>query len=90
MLRESFTDAYFPRRLAGVSFSLDQIRAACDPFGDAVLPAAHFGRAREELAQIESICEENKTAKERVRAVWAIVKAVKSDGGRNAERGEPR
>jgi hypothetical protein len=51
MLRESLTDAYFQRRLSGLSFSADDFRKACDVFGDVIVAKPDTMRADGELAR---------------------------------------
>lgn len=80
MLRASLTDIYFPRRVTGLAFSLDRLRSACDPFGDAMAASEDVRRAKRELEEIDAIAETDNPARERAHAIWAIVKGIRPEG----------
>jgi hypothetical protein len=80
-LRKSLVDPYVSRRFAALSFSADDFRAACDPFGDVMAKSRDSRRAEQELARIEAIVEGTGSAKESARAVWGIVKGMPPTGG---------
>ncbi len=73
LMRESLTDAYFPRRLSGVSFKAPAFQAAMDIFGDAILNDADPRRARAELDELAKIEVSEGKPKEKCAAVWTII-----------------
>jgi hypothetical protein len=73
LMRESLTDAYFPRRLSGLSFKESEFQTAMDIFGDAILKDADPKRAKEELAVLERIETGDQKPKAKCAAVWALI-----------------
>jgi hypothetical protein len=74
MLRESLTDAYFQRRLSGLSFSVDDFRKACDVFGDVIVAKPDTMRAEGELRKIDEIIDAEKPAKEKCSQIWHLIR----------------
>ncbi len=73
LMRESLTDAYFPRRLSGLSFKEPEFQTAMDIFGDAILKDPDPKRAKEELAALTKIETGDGKPKETCAAVWTII-----------------
>lgn len=73
LMRDSLTDAYFPRRLSGLSFKESEFQAAVDIFGDAILTDPDPKRAKEELAALTQIETGDGKPKEKCAAVWTII-----------------
>ncbi len=73
LMRESLTDAYFPRRLSSLSFKESEFQAAMDIFGDAILKDANPRRARAELDELAKIEASDGKPKEKCAAAWTII-----------------
>lgn len=73
LVRESLTDAYFPRRLSGLSFKEQEFLAAMDIFGDAILKARDPRRAKTELEELAKIETGDAKPKQKCAAVWRII-----------------
>lgn len=78
LLRESFTDRYFPRRFIGLSFSEEEFRTAMDIWGDVTLKKPDPRQAQVELDALADIESNPKGAKEKCVAVWHIITGEKT------------
>lgn len=73
LIRESHTDAYFPRRLSGLSFKQETFLGAMDIFGDAFLKSGDLDRARRDLEKLARIEADAGKLKEKCAKVWKII-----------------
>ena len=73
LLRESVTDAYFPRRFAGLSFTEPDFQAAMNIFDDSIAREPASRRALVELKALDEIEAADQNPKEKCAAVWQII-----------------
>jgi hypothetical protein len=73
LVRESLTDAYFPRRLSGLSFKDQEFMAAMDVFSDAILKGPDSHRAKAELEDLARIEAGDAKPKDKCVAVWKVI-----------------
>ena len=78
LARESLTDAYFPRRLSGLSFTESDFQTAMDIFRDAILKDGDPRRARLELEELSRIETSDSKLKEKCLAVWKVISGDES------------
>ncbi len=74
LFRNALTNAYFPRRLSGLSFARDEFERACDVCGDTILSVPDVSRAKEDLRKLDELAESDQSARARCQGVWAIIK----------------
>lgn len=84
-LRESFTDIYFPRNFARLSFKEDDFRKACNVFDDKVTQPENKSKAAEELKLIDEILDANSSAREKCHAIWRLSRGCHDEPARPAD-----
>ena len=75
LLRESVTDPYFARRLAGLSFTEAEFHAAMNIFEDGIGRDVSQRHARDELKALDEIQESQRNPKAKCAAVWNLIAA---------------
>ena len=71
--RKALCEAYFPRRLSGLAFTIQELMAAMDVFADAVLKEPNLDRARAELDELEEIESADADPAIQCEQVWNIM-----------------
>jgi hypothetical protein len=77
-VRKSYTDFYFPRRLSGTRFSLDEFRKALDIFGDHALGGGEGAYLEQELQLLDEISTSDKLTRDKCLEVWRLTKGLPS------------
>jgi hypothetical protein len=74
VLRECLSNPFRLMKIQGLSFSVEDLRGACNVFDDAIIIKPDMKRAKAELDLLNEINNDEKSAKESCQGVWQLIK----------------
>ena len=74
MLREAYTDRYFPQKFSKLSITQQECLPAINVFGDKAINDMRPSKAEDELQLIAEISNSACRAKEKFQSIWDLIK----------------